>query len=81
MKLSVEADCSPAELREFLGMPEIKPMQDAWLEDMNKKMEVEIKKMSPAALMEKWMNSASVNPEWLRSMFGGVIDVTEPTKK
>ena len=29
MKINVEVDCTPLEAREFLGLPDVKPMQAA----------------------------------------------------
>lgn len=34
MKVNIEIDCSPEEARRFMGLPDIKPVQDAYVEKM-----------------------------------------------
>jgi len=34
MKFEVEVDCTPAEARSFLGLPDLTPLHDAWIERM-----------------------------------------------
>lgn len=73
MKLNIEADVTPSELREFLGLPDIKPMQDEWLEDMNAKMQEQLKNLSPQDMMEKWQSAATVSPDAFLSMFTSLM--------
>lgn len=34
MKFEVEVECTPAEARAFLGLPDLTPLHDAWIERM-----------------------------------------------
>jgi hypothetical protein len=34
MKVTIEIDCTPAEARQFMGLPDLQPMQDRLLEEM-----------------------------------------------
>jgi hypothetical protein len=34
MKFEVEVDCTPAEARAFLGLPDLTPLHEAWIERM-----------------------------------------------
>ena len=38
MKINVEVDCTPLEAREFLGLPDVKPMQAAITEKLQASM-------------------------------------------
>ncbi|WP_138381212.1 DUF6489 family protein [Luteithermobacter gelatinilyticus] len=38
MKISIDIDCTPKEARQFLGLPDIEPLQQAFLKDMQEKM-------------------------------------------
>src|SRR5262245_24852222 len=34
MKVKIEIDCTPIEARDFLGLPDVKPMQEAMMDQM-----------------------------------------------
>lgn len=34
MKIEVEVECTPVEARSFLGLPDLTPLHDAWIERM-----------------------------------------------
>ena len=36
MKINVEVDCTPAEARAFLGLPDVTPLNDAMVAEMQK---------------------------------------------
>ena len=39
MKVKIEIDCTPIEARDFLGLPDVKPMQEAMMDQMQAKMQ------------------------------------------
>ena len=34
MKITINVDCTPAEAREFFGLPDLRPLQAAWLAEV-----------------------------------------------
>lgn len=54
MKVKVEIDCTPLEAREFFGLPNVQPMQDAIMEQMQVKMLENMDKYSPESIMQSW---------------------------
>ena len=54
MKINVEVDCTPAEARAFLGLPDVTPLNDAMVAEMQKRMEANVAAMQPEALMKTW---------------------------
>ena len=54
MKVNVEVDCTPAEARAFLGLPDVTPLNDAMVEEMQKRMEANVAAMQPEELMKTW---------------------------
>ena len=34
MKITINIDCTPAEAREFVGLPDLRPLQAAWLAEI-----------------------------------------------
>jgi uncharacterized protein DUF6489 len=55
MKINLEIDCTPEELRQSFGLPDLRPMQDAVLAAMQKQMIDAVARSSPEALMRNWM--------------------------
>ena len=55
MKFTVEADCTPAEARAFLGLPDISPLNDRLVEEVQRRMEDNIALLKPEELMKTWM--------------------------
>ena len=56
MKVNVEVDCTPAEARAFLGLPDVQPMQKAVMDQLQDKMSASINAFSPEGLMQSWFN-------------------------
>ena len=56
MKVIVTVDCTPLEAREFLGLPDVQPMQSAMMDQMQKKMMDNIDKFSPESIMQSWFS-------------------------
>jgi hypothetical protein len=54
MKVNVEIDCTPLEARQFFGLPDVQPMQNAVMEKLQHQMTANIEKVSPEALMQSW---------------------------
>ena len=54
MKVNVEVDCTPAEARAFLGLPDVTPLNDAMVAEMQKRMEANVAAMQPEELMKTW---------------------------
>jgi len=54
MKITVNIDCTPEEARAFFGLPNLGPMQDVLLKEMQDRMTANIRAMDPAELMKTW---------------------------
>lgn len=52
MKISIDIDCSPAEAREFLGLPDVAPVQEMVLEEFKKRMSEGMAAMDPGRLFQ-----------------------------
>ena len=51
MKINLDIDATPQELRSFFGLPDIEPLQQQWLEKMREKMLQGMDSMDPAKLL------------------------------
>ena len=55
MKITIDIDCTPQELRAFLGLPHIESMQDALIAQMQERLAKYLEAMDPEALMKLWL--------------------------
>jgi Family of unknown function (DUF6489) len=55
MKITIDIDCTPQELRAFLGLPHIEPMQDALIAQMHERLAKYLEAMDPEAMMKLWL--------------------------
>ncbi len=55
MKIKIDIDCTPQEARAFMGLPEVAPLQDAMMKELEKRLQDGLKSMDPEALMKAWM--------------------------
>ena len=55
MKIKVDVECTPEEARTFLGLPDVKPMQDALLQQAQERMSAAMQAMDPETMMRTWM--------------------------
>ena len=69
MKVTVNIDCTPLEARQFFGLPDVQPMQQAVMDEMQRKMMKEMENFSTEKIMSNWLSFAPQNADWLRSMF------------
>lgn len=56
MKFTVNVECSPEEARRFIGLPDVTPINEALVSEMQKRMESNMALMSPDTMMQSWMS-------------------------
>lgn len=71
MKLEIDVDCTPEEARAFLGLPDVKPMQEAILAEVQARMMKTIAAMDPETMMKAWLPATMQGWEQLREAFLG----------
>jgi Family of unknown function (DUF6489) len=59
MKIKIDIDCSPQEARTFLGLPEVAPLQDVMMKELEKRFRDGLKSMDPEALFKAWLPSGA----------------------
>jgi hypothetical protein len=55
MKVNIEMDMTPEEARRFMGLPDIAPLQQQMLEEMQSRMRAAFDAGDPEAMMKAWM--------------------------
>ena len=54
MKISVDVDCTPEEARRFLGLPDLTPVHEAYVQRMTKAAGEGLTAESAAEMMKAW---------------------------
>jgi hypothetical protein len=79
MKVHVEIDCTPEEARAFFGLPDVAPMQERLMKDVEERMLAAMHSMEPDVLINTWLPASLQGLESLQKMFWNAM--AEPKKK
>ena len=71
MKITIEVDCTPEEARAFLGLPDVAPMQDAVMAEVQQRLLDNLKAVDPEALFKTWLPAGLQGWEQLQKQFWG----------
>ena len=69
MKISFDIDCTPEELRGFFGLPEVKPMQETLLKEVEERLRTNLKALDPETMLKTWLPAGLKGFEQLQEMF------------
>ena len=69
MKITVDIDCTPEEARHFFGLPDVKPMQDALMQQIQDRMSANLQAMEPEAMLKTWLPAGLQGFEQMQKIF------------
>jgi len=69
MKITMNVECTPEEARAFLGLPDVKPMQEEMLKEVQKRLSASLKAMDPETIVKTWLPATLQGYEQLQEMF------------
>jgi len=81
MKIKLDIDCTPDEMREFFGLPQIKPLQEELLKEVRERLSANIKAMDPEAMLKTWLPATLKGFEQLQEMFFSRMGSTSGKRK
>ena len=55
MKVNVTIDCTPEEARDFMGLPDLKPMQERMMAEIEQRLRAGVESMNPESLIKTWL--------------------------
>ena len=58
MKINISIDCTPAEARAFLGLPDVASVQEALMAEVEAKMREALRTLEPEEMVRLWMPAA-----------------------
>lgn len=84
MKVKFDIECTPEEARHFLGLPNIAPMQDALMKEMENQMRENIRSLDPETMIKTWLPASIEGWGQVQKMFWdqmGMGDTGAKSKK
>jgi Family of unknown function (DUF6489) len=81
MKINLDIECTPEELRGFFGLPDVKPMQEQLMKEVEERMRANLKALDPEAMMKTWLPAGLKGFEQLQEMFLNQMAGRGPGKK
>jgi hypothetical protein len=69
MKITLDIDCTPEEARTFLGLPDVKPMQEQLMRELQERISANIRSMAPDEMMRAWMPAGLAGFEQMQEFF------------
>ncbi|WP_457093203.1 DUF6489 family protein [Microvirga sp. P5_D2] len=69
MKITMDVECTPEEARAFLGLPDVKPMQEQLMREVQDHMTANIRAMEPEAMLRTWLPATLKGFEQMQEIF------------
>ncbi|MDH5722914.1 MAG: DUF6489 family protein [Alphaproteobacteria bacterium] len=80
MKFKFDIECTPEEARAFLGLPDVAPMQERIMEELESKMQDNIRNLSPEEMVKTWMPATMQGFSDMQKIFWSQMGVNMPDK-
>ena len=68
MKVNVEVTCTPEEARAFFGLPDLKPMQDRIMSEIEERLKSSLNSMNPEQVFKTWLPASMQGVEQMQQM-------------
>ena len=81
MKIKLDIDCTPEELRSFFGLPDVRPMQEELLKNVQERLSANLKTLDPETMLKTWLPAGLKGFEQLQEMFMSQMAGRGPGKK
>ncbi len=59
MKIKIDIDCTPKEVRDFFGLPDVAPMQERLMREVEERLQGTLTAMEGSELWKSWMPMAA----------------------
>lgn len=73
MKITVDVDISPAELRKLMGLPDVEPFQQDLMDELRAKMKAGVAGYDPVQLFQPYLASTMASWDVLQKLMRGAV--------
>ncbi len=81
MKVKIDIDCTPEEARTFLGLPDVQPLQEAMMKEVEERMRANLQAMDPETMFKTWLPAGIQGWEQMQRMFWSQMGKATDDKK
>ena len=74
MKMTIEVECSPQEARAFLGLPDVTPLNEKLVSEMQGRREKNMSLLSPEEMLKAWASFGVASQEQFRKLMTAAAD-------
>jgi hypothetical protein len=67
MKITINIDCTPVEARQLAGLPDVQPMQERLMSEIEQKIREATNRMSPDMLLQQWAGLLPTGVEQMKA--------------
>lgn len=78
MKVNFDIECTPEEARRFLGLPDLGPMQERMMKEIEERMAENLRALDPETLVKTWMPMTMQGWGEMQKMFWSQMGVKIP---
>lgn len=78
MKVNFDIECTPEEARRFLGLPDLAPMQERMMKELENRMAENLRALDPETLVKTWMPMTMQGWGDMQKVFWSQMGVTMP---
>jgi Family of unknown function (DUF6489) len=68
MKVNVEINCTPEEARAFFGLPDLGPMQQRIMSEIEERLRNSLNAMNPEAIFKTWLPASMQGVDQMQQM-------------
>lgn len=72
MKISFDIDCTPEEARRMMGLPDLTPVHDAYIERMTKAVSEGLTPDTVTQMMQSWGPMSEAGSQMFKTMFAQI---------
>jgi hypothetical protein len=80
MKVTIDIECTPEEARRFFGLPDVAPVQQTMMDEIERRLLAGLESMEPEALMKTWLPLGLQGMDQLQKMFWSQMNKTAGAK-
>jgi len=77
MKVTVNIDCTPVEARTFMGLPNLEPMQEQVMGEIQRRMMETLSLTDPQQLLKYWLSWGENSREKFSSFLRGMSSTSD----
>ena len=80
MKISIDIDLTADETREIMGLPNVRKVQDEWIEKVGEKIFEDAESFAPDKILASWISGTAPNTEMLAGLMNTFMQGASKSK-